>query len=190
MERALENYIEEVKSTVASYVYSEGEGASFEDSIFIVSEIQKMGLKFWDGFRIYIEQNNLIDFNWNIAFDISNKLRNSKNLVAREVSFGKSVLNYVADKPELFEEIKALSKLEDTESIEIKFIYDKLLLLSKEDWRRIIDVSTQTKIIVNIELANVKAVQSALFKKENVKEQALIKAYESIKKLKKFGINI
>ncbi len=31
MERALENYIEEVKSIVASYVYSEGEGASFED---------------------------------------------------------------------------------------------------------------------------------------------------------------
>ena len=31
MERALENYIEELKSDVGSRVYSEGEGASFED---------------------------------------------------------------------------------------------------------------------------------------------------------------
>jgi len=30
MERALQNYIEELKSDVASLVYSDGEGASFE----------------------------------------------------------------------------------------------------------------------------------------------------------------
>jgi hypothetical protein len=31
MERVLENYIEELKSDIASRVYSEGDGASFED---------------------------------------------------------------------------------------------------------------------------------------------------------------
>lgn len=64
------------------------------------------------------------------------------------------------------------------------------MLLQKEDWKRIIDLASQTKIFNNLELANVKSVQTSLAKKEKIKEQALIRAYESMKKLKKFGINI
>jgi hypothetical protein len=85
-------------------------------------------------------------------------------------------------------EVKALSKLEETEIIEVKFIYDKLLMISKDDWKRIIDVANQTRIFDNLELANIKNVFSSITKKENIKEQSLIKAYESLKKLKKFGI--
>ena len=83
-----------------------------------------------------------------------------------------------------------LSKLEEKEIVEVKFIYDKLLLVSKEDWKRIIDIASQTKIFNYLELANVKAIQTALAKKEYIKEQALIKAYESLTKLKKYGIKI
>jgi hypothetical protein len=90
----------------------------------------------------------------------------------------------------LIDEVKALSKLEDKEIVEVKFIYDKLLLISKDDWKRIFDIATQTKIFNNLELANVKAVQTSLVKKEKVKEQALIRSYESLRKLKKFRINI
>ncbi|PIX06679.1 MAG: hypothetical protein COZ76_07495, partial [Flavobacteriales bacterium CG_4_8_14_3_um_filter_35_10] len=74
--------------------------------------------------------------------------------------------------------------------IEVKFIYDKLLLVSKDNWKRIIDVANQTNIFSNLELSNVKSVQTSLAKKEKVKEQALIRAYESIKKLKRFGIKV
>jgi hypothetical protein len=74
--------------------------------------------------------------------------------------------------------------------VEVKFIYDKLLLLSKDDCKRIIDISSQRKILYNLELSNVKSVQTSLAKNEKVKEQALISAFESSKKLKKFGINI
>mgnify|MGYP000385868869 CR=1 FL=1 len=69
-------------------------------------------------------------------------------------------------------------------------MYDKLLLLTKDDWKRIIDVAEQTKIFNNLELANVKSVQTCLSKKEIIKEQALIKCHESLKKLKKFGIKL
>ncbi|HNE51274.1 MAG TPA: hypothetical protein PLZ64_09045, partial [Chitinophagales bacterium] len=72
----------------------------------------------------------------------------------------------------------------------IKFIYDKLLLVSKDNWKRMIDVASQTKVFDHLELANVKTVQTALAKKEKIKEQALIRAYESLKKLKKFGFKI
>jgi hypothetical protein len=83
-----------------------------------------------------------------------------------------------------------LSKLADEETLEVKFIYDRLLLLSKDEWKRIIDVAGQTKIFNNLELANVKSVQTSLSKKEIVKVQPLVKCYESLKKLKKFGIKI
>lgn len=48
----------------------------------------------------------------------------------------------------------------------------------------------KTKTFDNLELSNVKSVQTSLAKKEKVKEQALIKAYESIKKLRRFGMEI
>ncbi|MBS1670060.1 MAG: AIPR family protein [Bacteroidetes bacterium] len=163
---------------------------SVEDSVFVISEIQKMGLKFWDGFRIYIDTNKPDGFDWSIAFDLVSRLNKNKNLTTREINFGKKVLDYFQENSALIDEVKALSKLEDKEIVEVKFIYDKLLLVSKDDWKRIIDVASQTKVFDNLELANVKSVQTSLAKKEKVKEQALIRAYESIKKLKKFKIEI
>lgn len=192
---------EDLIKTLNSYLISEEEKIqrenekeidtnSVEDSVFIVSEIQKMGLKFWDGFRQYIDKNKPDGFDWSIAFDLVGRLSKNKNLTSREITFGKKVLDYIQTSPQLIDEVKALSKLEETEIVEVKFIYDKLLLVSKDDWKRIIDVANQTKIFNNLELSNVKSVQTSLAKKEKVKEQALIRAYESIKKLKKFGIKV
>lgn len=163
---------------------------SLENSVFIISEIQKMGLKFWDGFRYFLDKNNMPDFNWELAFDLVKKIKEHKNLSVREISFGKKVLDYIQSNPTLIEEVKALSKLEDTEIIEVKFIYDKLLLLSKDDWKRIIDLASQTKIFNNLELDNVKSIKNALTKKETIREQSLIKAFTSLSKLSKFGIKI
>lgn len=161
-----------------------------EDSIFIVSEIQKLGLKFWDGMKTYIDTNKPDGVDWSLAFDLFKKLNEHKNLTNREINFGKKVLDFVQENPALLEQIKLLSTLPEKEIIEVKFIYDKLLLISKDDWKRIIDLASQTKMFDNLEFANVKSVQASLSKKENVKEQALIKCYESIKKLKRFGIVI
>jgi hypothetical protein len=61
---------------------------------------------------------------------------------------------------------------------------------SVKDWKKCIDVAVQTKMFTNLELENVKAVQMALAKKIIIKEQALLKCFESLKKLKKFGIVI
>ena len=163
---------------------------SVEDSVFVISEIQKMGLKFWDGFRIYVDNNKPEGLDWSAAFDLVSRLRKNSNLTMREISFGKKVLTYIQTIPQLIEEVKSLSKLEETEIVEVKFIYDRLLLISKDDWKRIIEVANQTKIFNNLELLNVKSVQTSLAKRELTKEQALIKAYESIKKLKKFGIKL
>jgi hypothetical protein len=194
-------YSDNLISILDSYLVSEEEKTerenekeidtnSVEDSVFVVSEIQKMGLKFWDGFRQYIDLNKPDGFDWSIAFDLLGSLRKSKNLTIREIAFGKKVLNYIQTNHQLIDDVKALSKLEETEIIQVKFIYDKLLLIPKDEWRRIIDLANHTKIFNNLELLNVKSVQNALIKKESIKEQALVKCYESLQKLKKFGVKV
>jgi hypothetical protein len=194
-------YSENLMQTLHSYFITEEEKTlresekeidinSVEDNVFIISEIQKLGLKFWDGFRIHIDLQKPEGFDWSTAFDLVGGLRKNRNLTIREIAFGKKALEYIQNFPQLIDEVKAFSKLEETEIVEVKFIYDKLLLISKEDWKRIFDLAVQTKIFDNLELSNIKSVQSSITKKEKVKEQAVIKAYQSIKKLKKFGIKI
>lgn len=161
-----------------------------EDILFVTSEIWKMGVKFWDGFKTYASTNNTSEFDYISAFELLKKLKEQKNLTPRDIIFGKKVLDFIQSNPSMTDEIKSLSKLEESEVIEIKFIYDKLLLLPREDWKRIIDLGDQTKIFDNLELSNIKSVQASLSKKENLREQALIKCFESIRKLKRFGINL
>ncbi len=164
--------------------------SNVENSIFLTSEIQKMGLKFWDGFRIYLDKEKDLVFNQILMFDLLKKLKDNKNLTSRELTFGKKVLDFIGEHPDLLDKIISLSSLKNADFVDIKFIYDKLLLLTNDSWKRIIDVATQTKLFDNLELANIKSVQNSIIKKEEVKSPALIKAYESLKKLKKFGIDI
>jgi hypothetical protein len=162
-----------------------------EDYIFQVSEIYKLGIKFWDGFRYYIDKNGIQDnFAYMSAFDIYMKIKNEKNFLLADISFAKRVLDFISENTEIINESKALSKLEDTEMPDIKSIYDRLQLISKELWDKVLAIAEQTKIFTNIETANVKSVRISLTKKELIKEQALLHAYKSLKKMKKFGIKI
>lgn len=161
--------------------------ASTEDDIIAASEIRKLGIRFWDGFGIWITNEKRNDFEWVSNFDLLKKLKENKNLNKQDKSFGKKVLELLSSNANLVEEIKALSNIEEEEVIELKFIYDKLLLLKVDDWKRIIDLGEQTKTFNNLELANIKAVMNAIRKKEKVKEQAVIKVFDSLKKIKKFG---
>ncbi|MDR2425080.1 MAG: AIPR family protein [Prevotellaceae bacterium] len=162
-----------------------------EDYIFQVSEIYKLGIKFWDGFRYYIDKNSIQgNFACMSAFDIYMKIRYEKNFVPADISFAKRVLDFISENTEIINESKALSKLEDTEMPDIKSIYDRLQLISKELWDKALAIAEQTKLFTNIETANAKSVRISLTKKELIKEQALLHAYKSLKKLKKFGIRI
>lgn len=163
---------------------------NIEDTIFLISKIRKMGLKFWDGLVKYIDKEKPDGFEYMEMFELTKKLNEGKNLGSREIALGKKVMEWTQKDPTIIERVKTFSELGDHDTIEVKFIFDKLLLLSKDDWKRIIDIAGQIKIFNNLELANIKAVQVSLSKKESIKEQALIKCYESLQKLDKFGIKI
>lgn len=194
-------YIEDIEKILKDYLIDEDERDSreveketdnndLENELFTISEIRKMGLKFWDGFRTYVDESKPENFDYYLSFDLLKKIKDNKNLSSREISFGRRVLNFMKENPPLIQTIKDLSKLHDEDSIELKFIYDKLLLISKDNWKRIIDIASQTKIFDHLELGNVKSVYNSLQKKESIKELALIKAYSSLKKLEKFNIKI
>ena len=161
-----------------------------EDYIFQISEIYKIGLKFWDGLKFYIDKNKPADLDYMSTFDICEKIKKSKNLTSKDISFGQKVLNIIDDKPELVEKIKTLSELEEPDIVEIKMIYDRFQQTSKDEWERILAIAEHKQIFNNIELANIKSVRISLTKKEMIKEQALLHAYKSLQKLKRFGIKI
>jgi hypothetical protein len=68
MEKALQNYIEELKSDIASLVYSDGEGASFEDKFteYCIEVFESIGKA--EGARVlsYIHPNNKGGIEWKI----------------------------------------------------------------------------------------------------------------------------
>lgn len=161
-----------------------------EDRLFIISEIHKYGMKFWEGFVIYLGRNSIEGFNVNSVEEVFKNIQKGKNLLPRDITIGRKIMQYLGENPSFLEEIKAFSKLEDKESVELKFMFDRLKLLSKDDWKKIIDLANQTKIFTIPELGNVKSIQSAIAKNEQLKEQSLMKAFESLGKLKRFGIKV
>ena len=194
-------YNENLKALLEQYLVSEEEkenrenekeinNNNEEDRLFVISEIYKWGLKFWDGFVIYLSTNSIDGFNSNSVEEVLKNIKKGKNLLLRDISIGRKMIQYLSENSTFYEEVKALSKFEDQESIEIKFMFDRLKLLSKDDWKRIIDLANQTQIFTIPELGNVKSIQSAITKNEQIKEQSLIKAFESLLKLKRFGMRI
>ena len=161
-----------------------------EDRLFIISEIHKFGLKFWDGFYKYLNTNHLEGFNKDSVEEVLKAIQKNKNLLPRDITIGRKIMQYLAENPSFLEELKTLSKFEEKESVDIKSIFDRLKLLSKDDWKKIINLADQTKIFTIPELGNVKSIQSAISKNEQIKEQSLMKAFESLLKLKRFGISI
>ena len=159
-----------------------------ENELLIKSEIKKMGIKFWDGFKRYVYKNPITDLDYYELFDLVKRIKENKNLRTSDCRIGKKGLEYITANPTKLKEIKDLSVLQEEEIIEIKPIYDRLKLISSVDWKKIISLGEQTKIFEYKELSNVKYVSSKLLRKDSVKEEALLKCYDSLNKVKKFGI--
>ena len=160
-----------------------------DDMLFLISEIKKHGLKFWDGLKIYADTHPLDKLDYHTLFDLVKKVRENKNFTNANIETGKRGLKLIDSNPDFYELMRSLSSLEDAENYDIKEIYDRLKSINKSYWKQIFDLGSQTQIFTNLELANIKSVQNSISKKENPKERALFEAYQSIKKLKKFGLS-
>ncbi|OBQ57040.1 AIPR family protein [Tamlana sp. s12] len=159
-----------------------------ENELFVKSEIKKFGVKFWDGFKFYVDKHPIKGLDYYDLFDLVKKIKENKNLNSKDCHIGKKGLEFISENPNKLIEIKTLSTLKENEVIEIKPIYDRLKLITSDDWKKIIALGEQTKLFEYKELSNIKYVSSKLLKKDSVKEGSLIKCFDSLDKVKKFGI--
>lgn len=159
-----------------------------ENNLFVISEIKKNGIQFWDGLKKYVDKNPVDGLDFYELFNLVKKIKENKNLNSKDCHVGKKGLEFIANNPDKISDIKNFSDLKENEIIEIKPIYDRLKLISSEEWKKVIALGEQTKVFEYKELSNVKYTSSKLLKKEPVKEKALLKCFDSLKKVKKFGI--
>ena len=85
-------------------------------------------------------------------------------------------------------QVSNLSNLKEDVVFNYMSIYERISVLSKQEWNKIFDLGEQTKLFNNLELSNLKSISKGVLNRERVKESGLKKADESLSKLKKFGI--
>ena len=122
------------------------------------------------------------------VWEIASKIKRAKNLNSRDIAIGNKLLSHIEENNVDVNTIKSFSNEIEVEVIDVKAIYDRLKLISKNEWSKIFDLGEQTKIFDNLELANLKSVQKSISKSETVKEVNIVNALKSIKKLTKFGL--
>ncbi len=159
-----------------------------ENNLMSINRILGFGNKFWDGVSKWsMNSEELKEFSTDI-WEIASKIKRAKNLNSRDIAIGNKLLSHIEDNNIDVDIIKSLSNEIEVEVIDVKAIYDRLKLISKNDWSKIFDLGEQTKIFDNLELANLKSVQKSIAKSETVKEVNVVNALKSIKKLNKFGL--
>lgn len=157
---------------------------NIEDDLMIKDKIMSFGIPFWDGLKLFSDQNVLFQ---NIEVDIlalSNKIIKSKNLSQGDVNTAKKVFKILEENKIVVSEIEKLSKLENTEIQSLKMIYDRLNMLSKADWERFIQIAEKTKAADYLEISNLKHIHNLIRKKDkNIGEVNIRKAHEILAKL-------
>lgn len=159
-----------------------------ENNLMNITKILRFGNKFWDGMSKYILNIDELKLISTDVWEIANKIKRSKNLNGRDISTGNKILAYIDENQINIDEIKKLSNEIENEIIDIKAVYDRLKLISKNDWIKIFDLGEQTKLFDNLELSNLKSVHKSISKNESIKEINIINALTSVKKLSKFGL--
>lgn len=164
------------------------ENDKIENNLLGVASILNFGNKFWDGASKWAVDIDELKASSTDIWEISNKIKRNKNLTSRDVSIGTKFLNYITLKDIDIDEIKSLSNELEVEIIDVKATFDRLKMISKNDWVNIFDLGEQTKIFDNLELSNLKSVQKSINKNESLKEVNIVNALKSLAKLKKYGL--
>jgi hypothetical protein len=190
------NYKIEIKDYVNSFVDKdinldreiEVENDDTNDEILIVSKVHELGLKFWDGLIQFSKVNTLLN---DIEYDIWNLfslLKEEKNLNAASIRVARKIYKLIEDNILDPLEVSKLSKIKDDITFNYLSIYERMSVITKQEWNKIFDLGEQTKLFNNLELANIKSISKGILGRERVKESGLKKAHDSLSKLKKFGI--
>lgn len=171
---------------------SENEGT---DDLILMGEISKLGIKFFDGLK-NIENNKqdiFTQFKIESAELISlcSKMKNDKPLTSAHLRFAKRIFRMIEAYPEMVEEALSSSKLENRETVDFKGIHDRVKPFLIENWKKIEGLQNVKNIFEYKEFNNIKTVHQAVTNPaKKVNQQSLLKAYESLQKLGRFGLKV
>ncbi|WP_242923100.1 AIPR family protein [Pontibacter liquoris] len=156
-----------------------------------LQKITSLGVKFWDGLWLYNRNSKVLStYQQSIASIICKKLRESGGLSEREIRKGAEIIDILAESKIDFDKVAVLSQLDDKELVDPSALYNRLSKLNNDDWKRIIDLGEQTKLMSYNEISVLKTVIQRLKRKENIDLKRLQTTQTAIDKIKKFGIKV
>lgn len=156
-----------------------------------LEEITSLGLKFWDGLCLYMLRTDyLTQVEHNYVTGIRGKLKKNGNFTDSEIKRGGEIIAKLKELQIDFSDISSISKLSDNETLDPSVIYNRLKLVDKDTWKKVIDIGEQTEKLSFNEISVIKTVISKINKQENIDLKRLEIVNSSLDKIKKFGVNV
>ncbi len=155
-----------------------------------LQEINKLGIVFWDGLFYWLTHNPSIlsSYQNNIADKIKFKLKKNGNLNDTEIKNGIDIIQRLEENGVNLEKIKQYAKVEVKEIINVTTLWNRLMKLSRNDWKRAIDLGQQTNTLNSKQIMVLKAMMQQIKTKQCPDLKRLEITKQSLDKLKKFGI--
>ncbi|WP_430809570.1 MULTISPECIES: AIPR family protein [unclassified Carboxylicivirga] len=156
-----------------------------------LEEITSLGLKFWDGMCLYMLRTDyLSQVEQNYVSGIRSKLKRNGNFTDAEIKKGGEIISKLKELHIDFNEISSISKLSEKETLDPSLVYNRLKLIDKDTWKKVIDIGEQTGKLSFNEVSVIKTVITKVKKQENIDLKRLGIVNESLDKIKKFGVNV
>jgi hypothetical protein len=126
----------------------------------------------------------------NYVTGIRGKLKKNGNFTDSEIKRGGEIIAKLKELQVDFTDISSISKLSDNETLDPSVIYNRLKLVDKDTWKKVIDIGEQTGKLSFNEISVIKTVISKINKQENIDLKRLEIVNSSLDKIKKFGVNV
>lgn len=154
-----------------------------------LEEITSLGVKFWDGLCLYsLKVDCLSQVEENYVNSIRGKLKRNGNFTDSEIKKGGVIISKLKDLQIDFSEISSLSKLTEKERLDPSVIYNRIKLIDKDTWKKVIALGEQTGKLSFNEISVIKTVISKVKKQENIDLRRMEIVNSALDKIKKFGI--
>lgn len=154
-----------------------------------LEEITSLGLKFWDGLCLYILRTDYMSqVEQNYISGIRSKLKRNGNFTDGEIKRGGEIISKLKEFKIDFNEISSLSKLSNNGMLDPSVIYNRIKLIDKDTWKKIIDIGEQTGKLSFNEVSVIKTVLTKVRKHENIDLRRLGIVNDSLDKIKKYGL--
>lgn len=188
-------------SIVKKYLISDEQYKErYESNIDAVAEVERyntlekitsLGFRFWDGLCIYMLKTDILSvFQQNYVNIIRGKLKRNGNFTDAEIEKGGQIIDILTNQNIDFENIKTLSKSEETNTVDPTVVYNRLKSIDSETWKKVIALGEQANKLSFNQISVIKTVIQKLKTQENIDLKRLGIVSDALDEVKKYGLNI